>query len=386
MKRQILSLSLVIPGVALAASDLFARDTDGSQPQPPTRQLTPAASAEPVPALQLRRLRVAQDGAGPAGPMLRRRVVRQVDDDVGGEGPPGSERRIERHVRVIAGPGGAADHTIGLSWMGQALDGKPVKGAPFSATAVTEMEQPLADGNRIRQKSTSTLARDTSGRTRREVALGAIGPLMATGNAHKLVHIHDPATETNTTLDPERKTAFRMKKGEGLMRQAIRLPGPPAAPGTPPAPGAGAARIDEDIMFHAPVPGPLGLPGGPMAIQILDALPPDAPRPVKEDLGTQTIEGVRAQGTRTTITVPAGKIGNERPLVTVSERWFSPDLGIVVMTRHSDPRFGTTTYRLTDLDRREPPATQFEIPTDYKLEDGPVIIKKRLLHPEKPQN
>ena len=86
------------------------------------------------------------------------------------------------------------------------------------------------------------------------------------------------------------------------------------------------------------------------------------------------------------MTIPAGKIGNERPLVTVSERWFSPDLGVVVMSRHSDPRFGTTTYRLTDLDRREPPAAQFEVPPDYKLEDGPVVIDKRIPHNEKPHN
>ena len=86
----------------------------------------------------------------------------------------------------------------------------------------------------------------------------------------------------------------------------------------------------------------------------------------------------QAQGQRTTVTIPAGTMGNDRPLVTVSERWFSPELGVVVMSRHSDPRFGTSTYRLTGIDRREPPAAQFEIPADYKMQEGPVIIRKQV--------
>ena len=67
------------------------------------------------------------------------------------------------------------------------------------------------------------------------------------------------------------------------------------------------------------------------------------------------IEGVRAEGTRTTMTIPAGQIGNELPINIVSERWFSPDLKVLVMSRQSDPRFGETTYRLTNLSRAEPP-------------------------------
>ena len=87
----------------------------------------------------------------------------------------------------------------------------------------------------------------------------------------------------------------------------------------------------------------------------------------EENLGMQVIEGVSAEGTRTTVTIPAGQIGNEQPIVTVSERWFSPDLQTVVMTKRSDPRMGTTTYRLTNINRSEPAASLFQIPADYKV-------------------
>ena len=71
----------------------------------------------------------------------------------------------------------------------------------------------------------------------------------------------------------------------------------------------------------------------------------------EEALGTRTIEGVAAEGTRTTMTIPAGQIGNEQPIVIVSERWYSPELQALVMSRQSDPRYGETTYRLTGIVR-----------------------------------
>ena len=93
---------------------------------------------------------------------------------------------------------------------------------------------------------------------------------------------------------------------------------------------------------------------------------------VKEELGKQIIEGVEADGTRTTVTIPAGEIGNERPIEIVSERWYSPELQMVIMTKHSDPRSGETTYRLTNISRTEPAKSLFEVPADYTLKaDGP---------------
>jgi hypothetical protein len=297
--------------------------------------------------------------------------------------PGPGERRIEvRRIRRALGPGDGADQTMAFSWMGDALEGRPVKGAPFSATAVTEIDQPLADGNRIRQKTTAALARDSAGRTRRELTLGAVGPLVM-GEPHTLVHLYDPASGTSTTLDPARRIAFRPGR--------VSLGGEPPSPATPPPPPppAGAAgravEVHDDVVVRGwgggigmnlplPPPGP-----GTFELPLVDGLPPDAPKPVREDLGEQVIEGVKAQGHRTTVTIPAGKMGNERPLSIVSERWVSSELGVTVMSKHSDPRLGSTTYRLTGIDRREQPATLFEVPVDYRQESGPAMIQRRLI-------
>jgi hypothetical protein len=84
-----------------------------------------------------------------------------------------------------------------------------------------------------------------------------------------------------------------------------------------------------------------------------------------ESLGKQMMEGVEVEGTRTRITIPAGQIGNERPIEIVSERWFSPELKVVIMSRNSDPRMGETVYKLTNISRAEPPRTLFEVPADF---------------------
>ena len=99
----------------------------------------------------------------------------------------------------------------------------------------------------------------------------------------------------------------------------------------------------------------------------------------KEDLGTQVVEGVVATGTRTTTTIPAGTNGNEQPIV--SEQWFSPDLKVLVMTKHNDPRTGETTYRLTNIVQTEPARSLFEVPADYTLKDS-VIRRQSPMQPQ----
>jgi hypothetical protein len=94
-----------------------------------------------------------------------------------------------------------------------------------------------------------------------------------------------------------------------------------------------------------------------------------AAKPVVENLGQQFMEGVTVEGTRTTMTIQAGEIGNELPIKIVSERWFSPELKVLLMSRQSDPRFGETTYRLTGITRGEPAPELFEVPADYQVFD-----------------
>jgi hypothetical protein len=308
--------------------------------------------------------------------------------------PPQPRLRRQRQavveeVREIrrTGPGGPGDHTVRFAWSAEAFEGKePVKNAPYSASAVTELEQTLGDGNRIRQKTTSQLARDREGRTRRELALSVVGPLAVGAETPRMVFLQDPVAGTSYTLDPERKVARKMPS------PTVHVLGSPAADGAD-SKGKRIQRIEriDDSHFELPVPGPgpemalgppapvpLVLPHPIGAIGVTRRLPPAK----TEDLGSQVMEGVRVQGTRSTVTIPAGEVGNERPLSTVSERWFSPELGVVVMSRHSDPRLGTTTYRLTDLRRGDPEPALFQVPAGYTVKDEPArtMLLRRRLH------
>lgn len=197
-------------------------------------------------------------------------------------------------------------------------DGKVVKGAPFSATALTESVQVLADGTRISRKMSATFQRDAEGRTRREHKLENIGPLPIAGEPPHMVFINDVVTNTRYVLDLNGKTARRMP---------LNTP-PPARPPYE-QPSQGAAKI--------------------------------------ENLGKQIMEGVEVVGTKTTITIPTGAIGNDRPLLITSERWEAESLQVVLLSKHTDPRVGETIYRLTNLNRTAPARAQFEIPADFRL-------------------
>jgi hypothetical protein len=111
---------------------------------------------------------------------------------------------------------------MGFSYLAteMSFDGKVVKGAPFSADAVTESIQVLADGNRIVRNSTTGLYRDSEGRTRREQSLGVIGPMAAAGNQHQMIFINDPVAGTNYILDPAARTARKMQIMVAPMRRS----------------------------------------------------------------------------------------------------------------------------------------------------------------------
>jgi hypothetical protein len=107
---------------------------------------------------------------------------------------------------------------------------------------------------------------------------------------------------------------------------------------------------------------------------------PNAKNSKTESLGKRNVEGVEAEGTRSTFTIPAGEIGNDLPIEIVSERWYSPELQTVMMTRYADPRDGETVYRLSNLRRGEPSRQLFEVPSDYRVitEGMPRMIQRKL--------
>lgn len=227
-----------------------------------------------------------------------------------------------------------------------------IAGAPYSAQAVTERIQILADGNRIEQSTSGSVARDSQGRVRRDEGLPALAS--SSGDAPHLVLILDPVAKAHWTLDPQTKTAIKMPFAQ--------IKGPEFGPFmTPP--------VGPDKTFFLSTNGPGGTTTHLEIINKNQAAPDSSV--TKVDLGTQTIEGVPAQGSRTTRTLPAGAIGNEQPIVITTETWFSPDLKVLVLSKTNDPRMGETTYKLTNIQRSEPPANLFQVPDDYTIKDQP---------------
>jgi len=231
--------------------------------------------------------------------------------------------------------------------------GSPVQGAPYSATITNESVQTLADGNRIVQSSTGTTARDSHGRTRQDAPLPPIGNLSA-ANAPHLVFIMDPVAQVSYTLNLTDKTAEKMSIPSGA-------PGPSAAT-------AGARQVFVTQSGAVQVPD---APPPPPAIAIAKSLGSEEHAEVTtEDLGTETMETLLVTGTRTTRTIPAGEIGNEKPISIVTEIWTSPDLKTIVYSKRSDPRMGEQTFKLANIVRAEPDASLFTVPADFKLTDG----------------
>lgn len=234
--------------------------------------------------------------------------------------------------------------------------GAPVQGAPYSATITNESVQTLADGNRIVQTSTGTTARDSLGRTRQDATLPTIGNLSA-ANAPHLVFIQDPVAQTFYTLNLADKTAQKN-------------PMPPAAAG-----GVSTQTLSSTFFVNVPTMGTALPPPPPPPMALPKALPPNEESPVStEDLGSQTMEGVIVNGVRTTRTIPAGQMGNEKPIVIVTEVWTSPDLKTIISSKRSDPRMGEQTFQLTNLVRGEPDPSLFLVPSDFKIVDGPQHV------------
>lgn len=247
-------------------------------------------------------------------------------------------------------------HTAGVSAFN--LSPHTVTGSPYSATVVNESVQTLADGNRIVQKSSGTTARDSSGRTRNDATLPLIGNMSAAGAPH-LVFIVDPVAEKSYTLNLDEKTAHAM---------GHKMPGVPPPP-PPPGPGMEAGPMKMNFIGRtatiAPDMGPVTFS---YSTQKMD-MEKEQLQARTEDLGMQVIEGVNAQGTRTTRTIAAGEIGNEKAIDIVTEVWISPELKTIVMSKRSDPRTGEQTFRLTNITRAEPDAALFTVPADFKTSE-----------------
>jgi len=232
--------------------------------------------------------------------------------------------------------------------------GEVVTAAPYTATATTENTQVLADGNRIVNKTSSFVARDSQGRTRRETDLHRIGTMQV--DSPKTVFINDPTTHTQYIFTPGGE-ATKVIRSEGNWKEKPQI-------------------IHERLLKEKVIMKVQGAPDTQQSKVSSEQIN-------NEDLGTQTIEGVSAQGKRETVTIPAGQIGNEKPIEIVTETWFSPELHTMVLRKHSDPRMGDSTYRLTDIKRNEPDPALFQPPPGTKVSVEPIIELHKELAPSK---
>jgi len=284
----------------------------------------------------------------------------------------------------------------------EGFGGKTVKNAPYSAESITETVQTLADGNRIVNKITSQIYRDSEGRTRREQTLKGLGPIGSGEEPLQTIFINDPVAGVTYSLDTRTKIAHKSVPFK------FEFTGKPGVAGETQqfefktAPPAAGAKANVVVTTQAGVAQGGTRVGPPpekseftlraaegAATYVFRTRTGNDDNEVKEQLGKQMIEGVEAEGTRTTLTIAAGEIGNERPIEIVTERWYSPELQLVVMTKHSDPRNGETTYKLTNINRSEPAKSLFEVPAGFTVQEmqmgppnlGPAL-RKKLANPE----
>jgi hypothetical protein len=318
----------------------------------------------------------------------------------GAQATPEKTARVESHSFgfVTGGTGGGTiggqgDNTFVFVSSEMSIDGKVVTGAPYSAQAVTESVQTLAGGNRIVRRSTASVYRDSEGRTRREQTINVVGAYAALGEPPQTVFINDPVARVNYILESRSRTARKIDlsnmAGAAMPARAKDPLAGAAEPGElKPArkkvvidatrsEGAESGVSSEQRQRAAEMKAEMARSevearaAGPGAIffERSFGMGTNSKNAKKESLGKQTIEGVEAEGTRLTATIPVGEIGNEQPIDIVSESWYSAELQTVVMSRHSDPRMGETTYRLTNINRSEPAHSLFEVPSDYTIKE-----------------
>jgi hypothetical protein len=237
--------------------------------------------------------------------------------------------------------------------------GPAVKGAPYAADEVVEITQVLGDGTHIHNETKTTVYRDSEGRVRRE-----------TPNE---ISIWDPTAGTNYVLNPKSMTARKMTLN--LVFRSNLVDGSAAATVGPnqtatyfyhtdgEAGGAGGATITVGGRGQSAAEVKAMNAG-----TFTKAIRRDAGN--RESLGTQMLEGVNADGERYTSTIEAGAIGNDRPIQSTTERWYSQELQTNIMTRRSDPRTGDEVFKLTNIRRGEQSPMLFLVPPGYTMVDG----------------
>ncbi len=198
----------------------------------------------------------------------------------------------------------------------------PLAGAPFQATITTEWTKHLPDGSTTTVVNHRLVVRDGKGRIYQErrslVPQGGPRP-----SAILRIEISDPQKHTKYFCNAE------------LSECELRYYNAPVTEPVPPE-------------------GPIGKSGRYLS---------------RASLGTKTIEGIETNGTRETITVDTGVIGNSAPVENTKEFWYSPKLALNLEVTRLDPLHGDQIFRVTDLRLAEPDSRLFQLPRNCKVVD-----------------
>jgi len=346
-----------------------------------------------------------------------------------------SADRIREEVRVhmpdLSGLGESISNSVAYSFTTGNV--KSIKNAPYAGEVINERIQTLSDGNQLVKRTSNRVFRDSQGATRQET-LDSNGQL-------KAVHIRD-AEGTRFVLTPSKKFALKIGtpqslfegKLDGKNATFIRKPGsegektmvfkgPNGETVVKSSENIVVKRIDgdgkekrEEIRVQVG-PGSFGDGGfatlgklgrlGELAelseLNVMGeafAAAGDAfamawrhgePTFIRSDksyertttsLGMKNFDGVTAEGKMISYTIPAGKVGNVKPITVSSETWYAPDLQITVYSKQSDPRAGDVIYRVANLKRGEQSQDLFRVPADYEVKDplsklaGSIRIEK----------
>lgn len=208
-----------------------------------------------------------------------------------------------------------------------------IKGAPFSAETVNENTRVLQDGNHINQITHGKVFRDSEGRTRNESSM------MIGAEGLQSVTIIDPVQQVFIHLNMQGEKTATVHQMNSVSHAVSAPPQGAKADAKPVSPKASTVERPCPVL------------------------------PTAEDLGTKVIEGFTVVGTRRTHTIEAGKIGNEKPIVTVTDSWYSEELHEALLSETDDPQSGHHTMKLINIQRAEPDPALFQVPPDFSVKD-----------------
>jgi hypothetical protein len=275
-----------------------------------------------------------------------------------------------------------------------AVKGMTVKGAPYSAEEVNQTDQMLADGTRIHREIRTTVYRDSEGRTRHETP----DNITITDPVANVTYILNPKTMTGQKLtmmggsytfvrtgvagvgaNGDTNTTFSFNtSGAGphtVIVNGVQLDDKSLAEAMAKAKASGGAqtvtyeRHEVTTATGSGVGTGIGIGTASVGGVMGSPMRANLKKSAGEPLGKQTIEGVNADGMREVSTIEAGAIGNDRPIQISTESWYSADLQMNVVTKHSDPRTGDESFRLTNISRAEPAAYLFQLPAGYQINE-----------------